>query len=251
MNYYKIIVDGNFIGVGNSTNMIYYQAKHNIILGCTENDAEYIIYNEKLYRADWMLPINPLSTKYDYTDAQVLAIDEEEYNTLYEAIEKGEEIEPPTEQEETEENQSTDPNDMTTLEFIKNSKLNEISSICNKVIMGGFDVVLSDGETYHFSLTTQDQLNLTTLSAMVQSGETAIPYHADGELCKFYSAEDIMTIISSATEFKTYQVTYHNALKLYTQSLNTIDEIKNVVYGMEIPKEYQSDVLKVIMAKMR
>lgn len=86
---------------------------------------------------------------------------------------------------------------------------------------------------------------------MVQSGEKEIPYHADGELCKFYSAADVMTIISTATAFKTYQVTYHNALKLYVESLNTIEEINGVTYGMDIPEDYQSDVLKAIMIKMR
>ena len=81
------------------------------------------------------------------------------------------------------------------------------------------------------------------------TGSTILPYHADGELCRFYSAEDIMTIVTTATSFKTYQVTYHNTLKLYVESLNTIEEISNITYGMDIPEEYQSDVLKAIIAK--
>jgi len=129
-------------------------------------------------------------------------------------------------------------------------KIAEMSNTCNKVITNGFDVILSDGNSYHFSLTTQDQLNLITLSSMVANGETQIPYHADGELCRFYSAEDINTIITTATQFKTYQVSYFNALKAYVESMTDIETIGAVVYGVEIPAEHQSDVLKVLLAAM-
>lgn len=248
MNYYKIIADGEFIGVGNSTNMICYQVKHNIILGCSEKKAEYIICDEKLYRADWMLPVNPMSTKYSYTKAEVIAIEEEEYNTLVSAIEKNEEIviEPEFPIEEAPE--YFDPNTEITVDYIKKAKVAEMSNTCNKVITNGFDVILSDGNSYHFSLTTQDQLNLITLSSMVASGETQIPYHADGELCKFYSAEDINTIITTATHFKTYQISYFNALKMYINNITEIEDVAEIRYGVSIPEEYQSEVLKAIFA---
>ena len=246
----KIIADGKFIGVGNSTNMICYQVKHNIILGCSEKKAEYIICDEKLYRADWMLPVNPMSTKYSYTKAEVIAIEEEEYNTLVSAIEKNEEIviEPETPVEE--EPEYVDPNDIVTVDYVKSVKIAEMSNTCNKVITNGFDVVLRDGNSYHFSLTTQDQLNLITLSSMVANGETQIPYHADGELCRFYSAEDINIIITTATQFKTYQISYFNALKAYIESLDDMNEIGAITYGVDIPAEYQSDVLKALIAGM-
>ena len=84
---------------------------------------------------------------------------------------------------------------------------------------------------------------------MVSSGETAIPYHADGELCKFYSAEDITTIVSTATAFKTFQVSYYNALRAYVESMTNITSIGTVTYGIAIPEEYQSDVLKALIAQ--
>lgn len=136
------------------------------------------------------------------------------------------------------------------VEYVKAMKLAEMSNTCNTVITKGFDAVLSDGETHHFSLTTQDQLNLITLSTMLASGETAIPYHADNELCKFYSADDISTIITSATTFKTYHVSYFNALKAYIESINTIEEISAITYGIEIPADYQSDVLKYLLSQV-
>lgn len=247
MTYYKLIDGKTFVGIATQLDFRNYQHKHNILLSCDESKAEYVQCKDAYYRADWMLPTS--TDRIEYKIVKVIQIDEEEYNALYNTISKGEEVEIPPEQDIIPEEPTINPDEEVTVDFVKNSKLKEISSICNKTITDGFDVKLSDENIYHFSLTTQDQLNLATLSTMVQSGETKIPYHADGELCKFYSAEDIMTIVTAATSFKTYQVTYHNTLKLYVESLNTIEEISNITYGMNIPEEYQSDVLKAIIAK--
>jgi len=120
-----------------------------------------------------------------------------------------------------------------------------MSMTCRHIIEAGFDIELSDREVHHFSLDTQDQLNLITLSALAETQEL-IPYHADGEICKFYSAAEIKTIVAGATQFKMYHTTYYNALKAYINSLETIEEIAAVTYGMELPEEFQSDVLKAI-----
>lgn len=132
------------------------------------------------------------------------------------------------------------------IEDIRAAKINEMSLACNEIITSGFDAELSDGESHHFSLTTQDQLNLITLSSMALTGNNEIPYHADGELCKYYTAEDINTIVSAATTFKTYHVTYFNSLKSYITTLDNVDDILDVEYGDDIPAEYQSDILKEI-----
>ena len=134
-----------------------------------------------------------------------------------------------------------------TVAFIKDAKIKEMKSTCRSTIENGIDVVLSDGETYHFSLTTQDQLNLTTLSAMVSAGETSIPYHADNEPCKYYSVEDILIIVTEAKNHIAYHTTYYNSLKLYISSLRSINTISAIVYGCEIPEKYQSEVLVTLL----
>lgn len=96
-------------------------------------------------------------------------------------------------------------------------------------------------------MTTQDQLNLITLTDLVSSGETSIAYHADNELCKFYSAEDIACITNYATQFKTYHVSYFNSLKAYIEALEDVKEISSIEYGTDIPEEYQSEVLKTLL----
>lgn len=248
MNYYKLISGTNIVGIGSSLDMRRFQAKHRILLFCNEEKVQYIQYKDTLYHDNWMLPITTDTIVYE--TAEVIRIDEQEYSTLKAALETEDEIaiEPETPVEE--EPEYVDPNDVVTVDYVKSVKIAEMSNTCNKVITNGFDVVLSDGNSYHFSLTTQDQLNLITLSSMVANGEEQIPYHADGELCRFYSAEDINIIITTATQFKTYQISYFNALKAYIESLGDMNEISAITYGVDIPAEYQSDVLKVLLANM-
>lgn len=248
MKYYKLLNDGEFIGVGTSYDLRKFQLKHSILLTSDDESAQYIQIDDKLYRDDWFSPT--ITELLDYTTVKIIVIEKDEYDTLFEAIETGKEIEITDEEPDIQEElPQIDPDEEVTIEYVKAVKSAEMSATCNKIITNGFDAILSDGENHHFSLTIQDQLNLITLSSMVAAGETVIPYHADGELCKGYSVEDITTIINTATSFKTYHVTYFNSLKVYIDSMNDINEVNNVVYGIDIPEEYQSDVLKQLLSQ--
>lgn len=248
MNYYKLIDGKNFVGVATQREFRRYQHKHNILLACDEEQAQYIQCLDALYRADWMTPVTTDSIIFQ--TVALIRIEKEEYDILYNAMESGEEVTEPEEPSEPD-TPPVDENEQVTVEYVRDRKVSEMSNTCNAVITAGFDVALSDGGTYHFSLTTQDQLNLITLSTLVASGETQIPYHADGELCRFYSSEDITTIITAATSFKAFHVSYFNALRAYVESMEDIDAIGAVVYGVEIPEAYQSDVLKVLLAQQK
>lgn len=133
------------------------------------------------------------------------------------------------------------------LNTIKKKKLNQLSAECNKVITNGFNVVLTDNKEYHYDLTVEDQINIATLQAQIAAGAAQVPYHASGELCRFYSAQDIMLIIEKGTEFKTYHVTYYNSLKNYVNAMTTAKEVEAVKYGDPVPKKYRSDVLDILI----
>ena len=163
----------------------------------------------------------------------------------------GEEISNVTNDEDTyyqEDDNVVDSDSIITLDYLKTQKIKEMSYYCNQAIVNGFDVELSDGRTHHFSLTVQDQLNLITLSSLAASGVDNIPYHADGELCEFFSVNDIQMIVKAATELKTYHTTYYNSLKLFIQSLVDRDDVANVIYGANIPDECKSDVLIALLS---
>lgn len=250
MIYYKVIKDNEFVGVGTSCELRKYQPKHNILLVANDNTAQYIDINGRLYRDNWFSVIEQDNNPICYEVANISIISNEEYQQLFEAVEKGERITTNTDDEPFTDNEKivgTDIDEDVTLDYLKTQKIKEMNHICNQVIVGGIDIVLSDGETHHFSLTVQDQINLITLSAMISTGEQTIPYHADGELCQYFSAEDMTNIIHAATMFKSYHLTYYNSLKIYIQSLTNREEIQVVEYGMTIPENFESDVLKSLI----
>lgn len=251
MSFYKLIDGKNFVGVAsqNENHFLKFQKKHSLLLACNVAEAQYVQCYDKFYRDNWMIPTT--TTYIPYTTVSVIEINEDEYNTLHTAVTNGEEIAVDEEPEEIYDEAYVDVVEEITIDYLKNQKIKEIRKLCNQIITNGFDVTLSDGENHHFSLTTQDQLNLTTLSAMAASGTENIPYHADGEPCKFFSVKDVQTIVQTAMDFKTFHITYHNALKNYIDSLVLMDDIEKVSYGMEIPEEYQSEVLKIILQKGR
>ena len=252
MTYYKVIKDNEFVGIGTSYELRKYQLKHGILLVADDNTAQYIQINDKLYRDNWF---KVLTTKtIEYETASISVIDESEYQQLFEAIDAGEEISNVTNDEDTyyqEDDNVVDSDSIITLDYLKTQKIKEMSYYCNQAIVNGFDVELSDGRTHHFSLTVQDQLNLITLSSLAASGVDNIPYHADGELCEFFSVNDIQMIVKAATELKTYHTTYYNSLKLFIQSLGDRDDVANVIYGANIPDEYKSDVLIALLSNMQ
>ena len=253
MKYYKIIIDSKIVAVATSKNFKVYSAKHKFFLDATEKTGEYVYVNRRAYRAEWMVEPTPGPS---YYMANIIAINEQEYEDLQEALEIEEEIideqfindHTPIPWEPSQPIKPTvDPYETYTVEFAIDAKNYELSKVCNQIIENGPDVTLPDGSIHQFSLTTQDQLNLISLQAMMEQGLEQIPYHADGELCKFYTPLEIQAIISTATQFKTYHTTYYNALKNYIKSLDDVHTIMGIQYGIELPEEYQSDVLKVLI----
>lgn len=241
MKYYKMINNNQIVGAISSYNFVSYSPVAEGFLHTNEQLGEYISYNGQLYRSTIMKPI--VISK-EYIPIILIEITEEEYNIYSGAIQNNEEIYEQRQEEIIEDPPFIDMNDVASVEFIRYSKLNEMSNACRQTIEAGFNLEIR-GENHHFSLDTQDQLNLISLSAMMQTQEY-IPYHADGEACIFYTAEEMNQIITTATQFKIYHTTYYNALKAYINSLETIEEIAAIKYGTAIPEEYQSDVFKTL-----
>lgn len=246
--YYKLISGETFVGIATQRDFRMYQAKHNVILACDVDEAQYIQCENVLYRDGWMVPVS--TDIVPYTTLDVISITKEEYDAIAEAIDDGEDIIIPPDDPEPEPEPEPEPPYDVTVEYLRKVKVAEMSSRCNKTIENGVDVLLSDGQVYHFSLTTQDQMNLTTLADEARNGSTELAYHADGHLCKFYPASDILAIVQAAKKLTYFHTTYFNSLQAYVNSMDSIEEIGAVKYGIPIPEEYQSDVLKTLLAAM-
>lgn len=123
--------------------------------------------------------------------------------------------------------------------FVKNSKIAEIKQACEDYIYAGTSVTYADGATEHFTYNLADQSNISEMFTAVMAGATEYPYHADGEICKIYSKEQIVTIYGTLSLFKTEATTYHNSLKAQVNAMTDADVIAAVKFKeTELTGEY-------------
>lgn len=230
MNYFKLLKNNEFLNTATSHDLRKFQLKHKILLSCDINSTQYIQIDDKLYRDNWLAPV--ITDILEYETVQIIQIEKEEYDLLSSAAEKEEPIPPELVPEEPtiiiEEASPINPEEQATLTYVKSCKRTELIRISEQTIAAGFDVVLSDGESHHFTLTEQDQLVLMSLANMTASNETNMPM--------FYSPEDIATIIEEAMKFKTYHQEYCKSLITYVDRLDDMLEVSAVTYGMAIPE---------------
>jgi len=134
------------------------------------------------------------------------------------------------------------------LETVRTAKLDELSAAAQAAIIAGCDVTLSDGTTGHISLTPEDQINLSTAQAAVQAGASGYPYHLDGQLCKVYSAEDILIMGKAAVAHILYHTTYCNHLRTWAQRATDQDELTGITYGAVLPDDLKANMEAIISA---
>ena len=215
MKYYKIIKNKEFIGVGTTLNLRRFQTKHQIVLICDETQVQYIWLDGIFYRANWMWPEVTDRVKYEIAD--VIRIEKDEYDLLFKAVETNEEI---VIEEEPIVEETPIVVEEPTIDFVRASKISELKCNCNKAITNGVDIKLSDGETRHFSMSLEDQVNLLTMA-----------YLSDESV---YSTDDMKIIISETNAFKNSHIAKFKQLKNRVNSLNTIQEVSAVNYHEEV-----------------
>lgn len=128
----------------------------------------------------------------------------------------------------------------------RQNKLDEISTACNTAIIAGDNVTFMDGTTKFFAYSLEDQTNIGQMFSAVLAGATRYLYHAEGGACMMYTADEIISIYSTLASRKTALLTYHNSLKSYVQSLESVTDIEAVTWGMELPDPYLSDYNELI-----
>ena len=124
-----------------------------------------------------------------------------------------------------------EPDDRT-LDEIRADKLKELSASCNAAITAGMDVETTQG-TEHFSLQETDQINLTTALSAIQNGSVSYPYHADGQLCRLFSAKEIQDIAEASVKHKLYHTTLCNHLMAQARRMENKKELADIKYSIE------------------
>lgn len=138
-----------------------------------------------------------------------------------------------------------------TLEEIKEAKKQEIRLAYNSVKAVGVDIELSTGNE-HFPLSEEDitfligkQFELSTTKSNVVS------YQDTNNRCKFYPIEDMQKIIQEALQYVSYQTTYRNTLWEWVDECQTKEEVEGIIYGCEVPEQYQNDVIRSYLAQVK
>lgn len=134
------------------------------------------------------------------------------------------------------------------LEQLRASKETEISTACNAAIIAGMDVETSQGAE-HFALQETDQINLTTALSAVQAGAAGYPYHADGQLCRMFTAEEIQAIAQASVRHKLYHTTLCNHLLTWVRRAATSEELETITYAAEgLPDDLAANMTQVLAA---
>lgn len=123
-----------------------------------------------------------------------------------------------------------------TLDQTKQNKLAEISAACQSTIYNGVDVADTKG-TEHFSLTLPDQTNLSASVEAVAQGSATVPYHADGQLCRMFTADEIKALYAAAKAHITKQTTLCNHLNVWIRRCTTVDEVSAITYTSTLPDD--------------
>ena len=134
------------------------------------------------------------------------------------------------------------------MDGLRAAKEDELSAACNAAIVAGMDVETSQGAE-HFSLQETDQINLTTALSAVQAGAAGYPYHADGQLCRMFSAAEIQAIAQASIEHKLYHTTLCNHLLTWARRAETAEELEGIAYTAEgLPEDLAANMAQVLAA---
>lgn len=140
------------------------------------------------------------------------------------------------------------------LDQLRAAKLAEVGAACTKTIYAGVDAETSEG-VKHFSLEQHDQTELMGLNpsvdALIAAGDLttpAIPYHADGELCRLWSAADFGLILQAATGHIFYHRTYCNHLNAWIRREEDTAVLAGIAYGDVLPEDLAENMAALLSA---
>lgn len=176
----------------------------------------------------------------EYKSVELIEIDRDEYDYLQSLVTEGKPID-------------------IDLCQARDTKIEEMSAMSERIIHAGTDITLSDGVTYHFSFSDQDQFQIGFLATAAKNAQMLesmglptnetgkdYPWHADGGDCIFYSREDMITIGSTMQNYITYHNSYFHALRNYIQDMHNPLKIMEIKYGVEVPGIYCGNVYKTV-----
>lgn len=134
----------------------------------------------------------------------------------------------------------TPPSDWGDVGQVRAAKLQEIGLACSAAIYAGIEV---GGSRY--SLTEHDQTEIMAQYTTVKEGAPAVPYHADGELCRMYPAEEFAALAQAATAHVFYHRTYCNHVNVWIRRAG-LEELAGITYGAALPEDLAASMAEIM-----
>lgn len=136
----------------------------------------------------------------------------------------------------------TPPGDWNDVAQVREVKRQEVGASCSAAIYAGIHI-----GGFHYSLTEHDQTEIMAQYTMIKEGAAAVPYHADGELCRMYPAEEFAALAQAATAHIFYHRTYCNHLNAWIKRAE-LETLGGIVYGVELPEDLADSMAAIISA---
>ena len=142
------------------------------------------------------------------------------------------------------------------LPTLKEYKKSLISKSGSQDIYAGSQVTFKDGTTKTFTFSQNDQQNLNVYLGLIgqadeeQRKALLVPYHSLGEECTFYDYEQIVTIFFTLQLKLLDRYTRVNMLRLYVDSLDDIEVVKQIDYNTPLPAEYEARKAEIVQASI-
>ena len=136
----------------------------------------------------------------------------------------------------------TPPKDWNDVEQVREAVRQEIGAACTAAIYAG--IIVGDS---HYSMTEHDQTEIMAQFTAVKEGAAAVPYHADGELCRMYPAEEFTALAQAAMEFIFSHRTYCNHLNAWIARAS-LKELDRITYGASLPEDLGLHMAEVVSA---
>lgn len=134
------------------------------------------------------------------------------------------------------------PGDWGDVDQVREAKRQEVGMACTAAIYAGIQVGGS-----HYSLTEHDQTEIMAQAQTVKEGAAAVPYHADGELCRMYPAAEFAALAQAATAHVFYHRTYCNHLNAWIRRAG-LEELAGIAYGAALPEDLAASMGAIIDA---